>query len=137
MNSARSYLVNALIDWVVDNGCTPHMVIDVSCEGVVAPLQYAVENRLVLNVSGKAVRNFKLDPDGLEFDARFNGESQHVSCPAGAIVGVFARENGEGTMFRPEKQQDQDRSSDVELNSENALSQPPSHLSFVKNSEEI
>ena len=100
MNSSRPYLVNALIDWIVDNGCTPHVVLDLSIDDVIAPTEYATENRLVINVSGTAVRNFKLDQDGLEFDARFQGQPHHVNCPVGAIVGIFAKENGEGMAFK-------------------------------------
>ena len=119
-----------MIDWIVDNGCTPHVVLDTSCEGVVAPTEYANDDRLVLNVSGTAVRNFKLDADGLEFDARFNGESRHVSCPTGAIVGIFARENGEGMAFEVQ-------SEEGSTSNDNALddSEPPklpSHLRLVK-----
>lgn len=130
MNSSRSYLVNAMIDWIIDNGCTPHIVLDTTCEGVIAPTEFAQENRLVVNVSGTAVRNFKLDPDGLEFDARFQGESQHVSCPTGAIVGIYARENGEGMAFEVQKTNDSNSNKAPAVDDE-TTSLPP-HLRLVK-----
>ena len=130
MNSSRSYIVNAMIDWIVDNGCTPHVVLDITCEGVVAPTEFANDDRLVLNVSGTAVRNFKLDPDGLEFDARFNGESRHVSSPTGAIVGIFARENGEGMAFKV--QSEEQSTLDDEASADGESPKLPSHLRLVK-----
>ena len=130
MNSSRSYLVNAMIDWIVDNGCTPHIVLDTTCEGVMAPSEFVNENRLVLNIAGTAVRNFKLDPDGLEFDARFHGESRHVSCPTGAIIGIYAKENGEGMAFNV--QNDPELSSNDETGAEEKTPNPPPHLRLVK-----
>lgn len=130
MNSSRSYLVNAMIDWIVDNDCTPHIVLDTSCENVNAPTEFAQENRLVLNVSGTAVRNFRLDPEGLEFDARFHGESRHISCPTGAIVGIYAKENGEGMAFNV--QRDQESSSNDETVPGDKTTELPSHLRLVK-----
>ena len=130
MNSSRSYLVNALIDWIVDNGCTPHIVLDTTCEGVNAPTEFAQENRLVVNVSGTAVRNFKLDPDGLEFDARFRGVSLHVSCPTGAIIGIYARENGEGMAF--EVQKAEVSSSNDETAADDETPNLPPHLRLLK-----
>ncbi len=131
MNSSRSYLVNALIDWIVENGCTPHIVLDTTCEGVTAPAEFATENRLVLNISGTAVRNFKLDPEGLEFDARFHGESRHVSCPTGAIIGIYARENGEGMAFKPDVERDTSSIDEPESDVDEAT-KLPSYLRVVK-----
>lgn len=119
-----------MIDWIIDNGCTPHIVLDTSCEGVIAPSEFAHENRLVLNVAGTAVRNFKLDADGLEFDARFNGESRRVSSPTGAIIGIYAKENGEGMAFKV--QDDHEASSNDEASSADKSLKLPSHLRLVK-----
>ena len=131
MNSSRSYLVNALIDWIVDNGCTPYIVLDTTCEGVIAPAEFAQENRLVLNVSGTAVRNFNLGPEGLAFDARFNSESRRVSCPTGAIIGIYAKENGEGMAFKAQKDQNTP-SNDDESPTADESPKLPSHLRLVK-----
>ena len=130
MNSSRAYIVNALIDWIVDNGCTPHIVLDTTGEDVVAPMEFAHENRIVLNVSGTAVRNFKLDVDGLEFDARFHGESRHVSCPTGAIIGIYAKENGEGMTFKV--QNEREIPSNDESVADEESPKLPSHLRLVK-----
>lgn len=130
MNSSRPYIVNALIDWIIDNGCTPHIVLDVSCEDVNAPSEFARDNKLVLNVSGTAVRNFKLDSGGLELDARFNGEPQHVTSPVGAIIGIYARENGEGMAFELAKSERKVEADDKAVEAD--ATELPSHLRLVK-----
>ena len=33
MNSVRAYLIRALIDWIVDNECTPYMAISCNRAG--------------------------------------------------------------------------------------------------------
>lgn len=102
MTSFRWYLVDALIRWLVDNNCVPHVVIQCDLPGVQVPEEFVEDNRLVLNVSRQAVSNFSLGPEGLELDARFNGISHHVRAPAGAIVGVHAKGGSVGISLDPE-----------------------------------
>lgn len=33
MNSSRPYLVRALYEWIVDNDCTPHLLVNVDYPG--------------------------------------------------------------------------------------------------------
>lgn len=103
MNSFRWYLVDALIRWLLDNECTPHVVLQTDLPGVVVPSEHIKNNRVVLNVSPRAVQNFSLGPKGLEFDARFGGVPKHVRAPASAIVGVHAKESEIGFEFEPEE----------------------------------
>jgi stringent starvation protein B len=35
----------------------------------------------------------------ISFDGRFKGVQQSVHIPIGAVLGIYARENGEGMMF--------------------------------------
>ncbi|MCY4142473.1 MAG: ClpXP protease specificity-enhancing factor SspB [Gammaproteobacteria bacterium] len=102
MTSFRWYLVDALIRWLVDNGCVPHIVIQCDLPDVEVPQEYVKDNRLVLNVSGQAVSNFSLGPHGIDFDARFDGVPRHVHAPAGAIVSVHAKGSTVGVNLEPE-----------------------------------
>lgn len=102
MTSFRWYLVDALIRWLVDNDCVPHVVIQCDLPDVDVPQEYVKDNRLVLNVSAQAVSNFSLGPSGLDLDARFGGVSRHVHAPAGAIVGVHAKGSKVGVTLEPE-----------------------------------
>ncbi|MCY3884854.1 MAG: ClpXP protease specificity-enhancing factor SspB [Gammaproteobacteria bacterium] len=103
MTSFRWYLVDALIRWLLDNECTPHVVLQTDLPGVEVPGEHIKNNRVVLNVSPQAVHNFSLGPKGIEFDARFGGVPMHVRAPAGAIVGVHAKESEVGFEFEAEE----------------------------------
>ena len=99
MTSLRPYLFRAIIDWIVDNGRTPHMVIDCGVPGVDAPSEYAKGGKLTLNISAAAVRNFSLQEQRVSLDCRFQGRSCHISVPVGAVVGLYAKETGMGMGF--------------------------------------
>jgi len=102
MTSARPYLVRALIDWIIDNDCTPYVVIAADAPGTESLRDYATDDRLVLNVSASATRNLTVDSDSLEVDCRFGGQSVHVGAPIGAVIAVYARETSMGMVFELE-----------------------------------
>ena len=103
MTPPRPYLVRALIDWIVDNDCTPFVAIASDMDGVTVPPGTAKDGRVVLNLSASATRNLQISNELLTVDCRFGGQPFHVTAPMGAVVAVFARENGEGMSFEPEK----------------------------------
>ena len=41
MNSSRPYLVRALYEWIVDNDCTPHMLVNAEFPKVQVPDGFA------------------------------------------------------------------------------------------------
>lgn len=102
MTSLRPYLFQALIDWIADNDCTPHAVIDCAADGAEHLADYAEDGKLVLNLSARATRNLTLDDDRMSVDCRFGGRPVHVSVPVDAIIAVYARETGRGLAFGPE-----------------------------------
>lgn len=97
--SRRPYLIRAIYDWATDNGFTPHLLVAADYEGVVVPREYVQEGRITLNVSAMAVQSLDLHTDPIWFSARFSGRSFDVQVPSGAVLAVFARENGEGIVF--------------------------------------
>ena len=99
MNSSRPYLINALIDWIADNDCTPFIVVATDVDGVEVPADYVRENRIVLNISPRAVRNFDMANGAMTFDSRFDGRPFRVVAPLAAVVAVYARETGQGMAF--------------------------------------
>ena len=40
MSSSKSYLVSALYQWIVDNDCTPYVLVDAYVRGVEVPQDY-------------------------------------------------------------------------------------------------
>ena len=103
MTSFRPYLVNALIEWLLDNEQVPLIRINADVEGAEIPQQHLDDSgHIVLNVSPDAVRNFKLDGTGIQFDTRFNGVSHLIKAPIAAIVGINGRGGNVGFSFGPE-----------------------------------
>lgn len=89
-------------EWMVDNGFTPHLVVDARREGVDVPPGQARDGKIVLNVSHSATRGLVLGNDVVAFEARFAGVPRSVSIPVSAILGIYARETGQGMVFGEE-----------------------------------
>ena len=104
----RPYLLRAFYDWLLDNQLTPHLVVDVTLPGVSVPLEYARDGQIVLNIAPRAVGALELSNDEVSFNARFGGIPRQVSVPMAAVLAIYARENGAGTMFEPEAAYDED-----------------------------
>jgi stringent starvation protein B len=103
MNSSRPYLLRALYEWIVDNNCTPYVVVNALREDVQIPRAYVKDGQIVLNISPTAVVGLKLENDGLMFSARFAGVPMEVYAPMAAVLGIYARENGQGMIFEIEE----------------------------------
>jgi stringent starvation protein B len=97
--SRRPYLLRAMHEWMGDAGFTPHVIVDAGRPGVQVPSAYIKDGKIVLNVSMNATQRLKLDNHGIEFDARFGGVVHHVQVPMAAVLGIYARETGEGMVF--------------------------------------
>lgn len=100
MSSNRPYLLRAMYEWISDNGLTPYLLIDAAFPGVLVPPQAIKDGRIVLNVALRAVDRLDLGKDCVRFLARFSGVSQNVEVPVGAVLAIYAQENGQGMMFR-------------------------------------
>jgi stringent starvation protein B len=102
MTSSRPYLVRALYEWILDNGCTPYLLVDATAAGVEVPQQYVKDGQIVLNVSPGAVSGMLMSNEDVRFRGRFAGVAVDVLVPTGAVLGIYARENGQGMVFEPE-----------------------------------
>lgn len=107
----RPYLLRAFYEWLLDNQLTPHLVVDVTLPGVRVPMEYARDGQIVLNIAPRAVGGLELANDEVRFNARFGGVPRQVEVPLAAVLAIYARENGAGTMFEPEAAYDEDVSS--------------------------
>ncbi|HFR4130826.1 TPA: ClpXP protease specificity-enhancing factor [Raoultella ornithinolytica] len=104
----RPYLLRAFYEWLLDNQLTPHLVVDVALPNVQVPMEYARDGQIVLNIAPRAVGNLELANDEVRFNARFGGVPRNVSVPMAAVLAIYARENGAGTMFEPGAAYDED-----------------------------
>ena len=103
MSPQRPYLLRALFDWLLDNDCTPHVVVDATQPYVEVPEEHVQNGQIVLNVHPEAVVRFNMDLEHISFEARFSGVAQRIWLPMAAIVAIYGRENGAGTIFEAEE----------------------------------
>ncbi|MGR6035738.1 MAG: ClpXP protease specificity-enhancing factor [Candidatus Nitrosoglobus sp.] len=99
MSSNRPYLIRALYQWIVDNGLTPHLLVDAMVTGVDVPQQYVSNGKIILNIHPHSVRELLLENDWISFSARFSGTSRQVLFPVQATLAIYAKENGQGMTF--------------------------------------
>jgi stringent starvation protein B len=103
MTPNRPYLIRAVNEWLLDNHCTPHLLVNAEAQGVDVPRQYIQDGKIVLNIGPNAVEGLRVTNDEVTFMARFSGVSQLVSLPINAVLAIYAKENGRGMMFGDEE----------------------------------
>jgi stringent starvation protein B len=86
-------------EWMVDNGFTPHLVVDANRDGVQVPKEHVKDGKIVLNVSHSATRALKLGNESVTFETRFGGVPRMLEIPVDAVLGIYARETGQGMIF--------------------------------------
>ncbi|MCQ2030283.1 ClpXP protease specificity-enhancing factor [Stutzerimonas zhaodongensis] len=126
MTSSRPYLVRALYEWIVDNDCTPHLLVNTEHPGVRVPEGFASDGQIVLNVAPSAVRNLDMDHQAVSFEGRFGGVPHSLHVPAAAVMAIYARENGQGMVFEAEPTPPDDGSSSDDSAESGPSSRPPS-----------
>jgi len=99
MNSSVPYLIRAINDWILDNNCTPYVVVDATMEDVSVPLAHVKDGQIVLNIGPQAIRNLSISDEYIMFSGRFAGIAHEVYAPIGAVMGIITKENGEGMWF--------------------------------------
>lgn len=100
MTSNRPYLLRAIYEWLVDNNCTPHLVVFAHTDGVAVPQQHVnKDGQIILNIAPSAVKDLFIANDAISFSARFSGVVHNIYVPCGAVLGIYGRENGQGMMF--------------------------------------
>ena len=99
LNSSRPYIIRAIYEWIVDNDCTPHLLVDVDHEGVDVPQSYVTDGQIVLNISPNAVVGLELGNDLILLQRPFWRCGNRYRRTHRAILGIYARENGQGMVF--------------------------------------
>ena len=101
LTSTKPYLVRAIHEWCMDNGCTPHLLVVVDSYTRV-PKAYVKDGEIVLNVNYTATKDLHMENEAITFSARFGGVSQNLYVPMNAVKGIFSRETGQGMFFEVE-----------------------------------
>ncbi len=97
--SRRPYLLRAMHEWITDSLQTPHIVVDATMTGVAVPQQFVQSGKIILNVSHSATNGLLLGNDAVRFRARFGSVTHDVIVPVLAVLGIYARETGQGMIF--------------------------------------
>ena len=121
--STKPYLIRAIYDWCADSGMTPYLAVQVD-EYTQVPMGYVKDGKIVLNISVDAVRSLHMGNEDISCNGRFGGVSHQIMVPIASVIGIFAKENGQGLVF-----QGQDSSpllSDVVGNKVDGDDKPPS-----------
>jgi stringent starvation protein B len=104
MTSTRPYLVRALYEWIVDNQCTPYLLVNALDPATRVPQEYVKDGQIILNLSPTAIRGLVMDNERIEFSARFGGVARSLYVPLSAVMAIYAKENGKGMFFDPSEE---------------------------------
>lgn len=101
LTPTRPYLARAIYEWICDNQLTPYLLVDATQPHTSVPVQFVKDGQIVLNIVPHAVHQLHMDNEAISFSARFGGVSQNIYVPFAAVIGIYARENGQGLFFDP------------------------------------
>lgn len=97
----RPYLARAIYEWICDNQLTPYLLVDATQPHTSVPIQFVKDGQIVLNIVPHAVHQLVMNNDAISFSARFGGVAQNIYVPFASVIGIYARENGQGLFFDP------------------------------------
>jgi len=103
MTPNQPYLLRAFYEWIVDNNLTPYIVVDAHYAGTQVPQEFVQDGQIVLNMSPHSTGNLQLGLQDIMFDARFGGVPRNIVVPCPAVLAIYAKENGAGTVFTIEE----------------------------------
>lgn len=99
MRTNKPYLIRAFYEWIVDNGCTPFLMVNALSPHCKVPGEFVQNGEITFNISTDAIRDLKLGNDAIEFRASFSGIVHVIFVPIHAVLAVYAQENNEGMFF--------------------------------------
>ena len=114
MNSSRPYIIRALYDWILENECTPYILVD-AFKGVEVPQDHVKDGQIILNISPKAVQLLQSQMTQSN-NGRFGGIPKRVLVPIKYILGIYAKENGQGMIFESDELPDPPNPPDEPVN---------------------
>ncbi|AWL28060.1 ClpXP protease specificity-enhancing factor [Acinetobacter defluvii] len=103
LTPTRPYLARAIYEWICDNNLTPYLLVDATQPYTDVPTQFIQDGQIVLNIVPHAVHMLNMSNEAITFSARFGGVSKDIYVPINAVLGLYARENGQGLFFDPEE----------------------------------
>lgn len=96
--STKPYFIRAIYEWCNDSGLTPYLAVRVD-EQTRVPKAFVKDGEIVLNLSMDAVRHLQLGNEEITGGGRFGGVAHQIIVPMAAVIGIFAKETGQGLVF--------------------------------------
>ena len=121
-----------MYQWIVDNGMTPHLLVNADHTNCMVPAGHINDGKIVLNIAPMAVQGLTLGDEEVSFSARFSGQAESIMVPVPAILAVYARENGQGMMFSDDDHPDQSSGNGSDDGPETDPDKPRPNLRVVK-----
>lgn len=97
--STKPYLIRAIHEWCGDAGYTPYLAVRMD-DYTQVPLAYVKDGKIVLNIGVDAVKNLFLGNEEITCGGRFGGVAHQIIVPINAVIGIFAKETGQGLVFQ-------------------------------------
>ncbi|BCU65763.1 hypothetical protein F941_00590 [Acinetobacter bouvetii DSM 14964 = CIP 107468] len=113
LSPTRPYMARAIYEWICDNQLTPYLLVDATQPNTMVPEQFIQDGQITLNLVPHAVHALNMSNDAITFSARFGGVSRDLYVPFSAVLGIYARENGQGLFFDPTEYQHIQNSEDA------------------------
>ena len=95
----RPYLARAIYEWICDNQLTPYLLVDATQPHTDVPVQFVKDGQIVLNLAPHAIHALHMSNEAITFSARFGGVAKEIYVPVRAMLGIYAKENGQGLFF--------------------------------------
>ncbi|MEK5746028.1 ClpXP protease specificity-enhancing factor SspB, partial [Acinetobacter variabilis] len=74
---------------------TPYLFVDATRPNTMVPEQFIKDGQIILNIVPHAVHALHMSNDAITFSGRFGGVSRDIYVPRAAVLGIYARENGQ------------------------------------------
>ena len=86
MTSSKPYIIRALYEWIIENECTPYMLVNAYVAGVEVPQEHVKDGQIILNISPAAVQSLSIRNNAVDFEGRFAGIPNQVFVPINAVM---------------------------------------------------
>jgi stringent starvation protein B len=99
--SLKSYFIKAVYDWCTDCGYAPQLLVYYHPSCSLPPEFIDSDNEVAFNISWEAVKDLKITPEYVSFQASFDGgvSGQDIYIPIACIKGIYEGETADGMMF--------------------------------------
>ena len=70
------------------------MIVDVTVDEVLVPLEHVKDGQIVLNIGPQAIRDLSISDEYVMFSGRLSGVPYEICVPIVSVIGIIAKENG-------------------------------------------